>query len=119
MRTILRGWTRVRKLALTLNLPPKRVNGKDLRKQDSKISNENIYKAIQTVIKRFDEQGKRLSFELRVESNTQAAKDNKEEIGKIQRQIESLTKENSSLKEMCQENTRYKRRWYLRLLRIA
>lgn len=34
----------------------------------------------------------------------------------MQRQLKTLTKEKSSLKEICLENVRYKRRWDLRLL---
>ena len=34
----------------------------------------------------------------------------------MQKQIETLTSENHSLKEICLENARYKRRWDLRLL---
>ncbi len=64
-----------------------------------------------------DEQDKRLkTFESRIEANTKAVKENKEDIGKMQKQIDALTKENRSLKEMCLENARYKRRWDLRLL---
>ena len=66
---------------------------------------------------RFDEQEKRLQmFESRIEANSKAVKENKENIGKMQKQLETLTNENRSLKEMCLENARYKRWWDLRLL---
>lgn len=57
-----------------------------------------------------------MSFELRMEAKTQAIEENKEETEKMQKQIAALTKENNTLKEMCKDNARYKRRWDLRPL---
>ncbi|XP_059211189.1 uncharacterized protein si:ch211-196c10.15 [Centropristis striata] len=100
---------------------PKRLKKRDMktreREREANVSNDSIYEAIQKVLQRFDTQDERLkSFELRIEANTQAVKENKEEIEKMQKQIASLKKENSNLTEMCKENARYKRRWDLRLL---
>lgn len=59
--------------------------------------NDSIYEAIQTVLQKFDTQDTRLmSFEPCVEANTQAVKENKEETGKMQKQIASLKKENNT-----------------------
>ena len=98
---------------------PKRLKKRDMKIRDTEanISNDNIYEAIQSVLQRFDTLDQRLkSFELRIEANTQAAKENKGDIGKMQKQIASLKKENNILSEMCKDNARYKRRWDLRLL---
>lgn len=54
------------------------------------------------------------SFEQRIEANTKATKENKEEIDKLRTKMESLMKENKELKESCLESARYRRRWDLR-----
>ena len=83
------------------------------------VSNKSIFEAVQVVLMRFDEQDKHLQiFESRIEANSKAVEENKENTGKMQKQIETLTNENCSLKEMCLENAKYKRRWDLRLLRL-
>ncbi|KAL1279498.1 hypothetical protein QQF64_026171 [Cirrhinus molitorella] len=53
-------------------------------KQPDEITNEVIFDAIQTLIKRFDEQDKRLKrIEKTMEENAQAVKVNKEDIGEL------------------------------------
>ncbi|XDV44737.1 hypothetical protein PO909_012977 [Leuciscus waleckii] len=71
----------------------------------------------ETLIKRFDEQDDRLkAFESRMEANTQAVRENREEISKVKEEMLLLKKENASLKQICLEQARYKRRWDLRLM---
>lgn len=98
---------------------PKKMKPKnqEVGKQPGEITNETILDAIQTLIKRFDEQDDRLkAFESRMEANTQAVRENKEEISKVKEEMLLLKKENTSLKQICLEQARYKRRWDLRLM---
>lgn len=98
---------------------PKKLKKREMKTRDreANFSNDNIYEANQTVLQRSDTLDTRLkSFKLRIEANTQAVKENKGEIEKMQKQIVSLKKENDTLKEMCKDNARYKMRWDLRLL---
>ncbi|KAI2643982.1 DNA replication factor Cdt1 [Labeo rohita] len=98
---------------------PKKMKSKnqDVGKQRGEITNETSLDAIQTLIKRFDEQDDRLkAFESRMEANTQAVRENKEEISKVNEEMLLLKKENASLKQICLEQARYKRRWDLRLM---
>lgn len=87
------------------------------RNQLGEITNETILNAIQTLIKRSDEQDDRLkTFESRMEANTQAVRVNQEEISKVKEEMLLLKKENASLKQICLEQARYKRRWDFRLM---
>lgn len=96
---------------------PKKQRSKAKDNQQGEITNETIFNAIQALIKRFDEQDDRLKiFESRMEANTQAVRENKEEINKMKEEVVLLRKENVSLKQMCLKQTRYKRRWDLRLM---
>lgn len=98
---------------------PKKVRKQEKvkSKQDDEITNEVIFDAIQTLIKRFDEQDQRLKIiERRMEENAHAVKENKEDIGRMKEEIMDLRKENVSLKQLCLEQARYKRRWDLRLI---
>lgn len=96
---------------------PKKLRPKAKDNQQGEITNETIFNAIQALIKRFDEQDDRLKiFESRMEANTQAVRENKEEINKMKEEVVLLRKENVSLKQMCLEQARYKRRWDLRLM---
>ncbi len=96
---------------------PKKLKKNSMQEKEKEVSNKNIFDAVQAVLVKFGELDGRLKmFESLIEANAKAAKENKEDIGKIQKQIETLTNENRSLKEVCLENARYKRRWDLRLL---
>ncbi|KAJ7992779.1 hypothetical protein DPEC_G00282240 [Dallia pectoralis] len=67
---------------------------------------------LQALTKKIDEQTELLkSFDRRIEANETAIKDNREEICVLRGKMEILQKENSLLKEVCAEQTRYKRRW--------
>lgn len=97
---------------------PKRLKSQESLKQ---VSNENIYEALLSLTKRFEERfdvlNKNLeSFDLRIEANAKATKENRDDVDKLKVQIESLTKENKDLKEKCLESARYRRRWDLRLI---
>ncbi|ROL52203.1 hypothetical protein DPX16_6080 [Anabarilius grahami] len=94
-----------------------RIQEKVKSKQADEITNEVIFDAIQTLIKRFDEQDQRLKIiEKRMEENAHAVKENKEDIGRMKEEIMDLRKENVALKQQCLEQARYKRRWDLRLI---
>ncbi|KAL1264144.1 hypothetical protein QQF64_004499 [Cirrhinus molitorella] len=94
-----------------------RTKTKDKLKQPDEITNEVIFDAIQTLIKRFDEQDKRLKIiEKTMEENAQAVKVNKEDIGELKKELADVRKENISLRQQCLEHARYKRRWDLRLI---
>lgn len=97
---------------------PKKAKTKESKtKQTEGVTNEAIYDAIQSLIKRFDEQDKRLqSIEHRIEEDGKAIKENKEDIGKMKEEMADLRKENFTLKQQCLEHARYKRRWDLRLM---
>lgn len=91
---------------------PKKSKKSNSNEQETEVSNKSIFQAVQAVLKKFVEQDKRLkTFESRIEGNTKAVKENQEEIEKIKKQMDALSKEKNSLKEMCLENVRYKRRW--------
>lgn len=78
------------------------MKAKDKSKQADEITNEEIFDAIQTLIKRFDEQDQRMkNVEKRMEENAQAVKENKEDIDRMKEEIKDLRKENSSLKQQC------------------
>ncbi len=94
-----------------------RTKAKDKIKQTDEITNEVIFDAIQTLIKRFDEQDQRLKIiEKTMEENAHAVKENKEDIGELKKEVADLRKENISLRQQCLEHARYKRRWDLRLI---
>lgn len=96
---------------------PKKLSAKAKDNQPGEITIETVFNAIQALIKRFDEKDDRLKiFESRMEANTQAAGENKEEISKMKEEVVSLRKENISLKQMCLEQARCKRKWDLILL---
>ena len=83
---------------------PKKIKKKDTKEKEMEVSNKSIFEAFQAVLMRFDEQDKRLQIcQSRIEANSKAVEEN---IGKMQKQIETLTNENRSLKEMCLENVR-------------
>ena len=64
-----------------------------------------------------DEQTELLkSFDRRIEANTTTIKENREEICVLQKRIGGLQRENNLLKEAYAEQTRYKRRWNLRMI---
>lgn len=87
------------------------------RNQPGEITTETILNAIQTLIKRYDEQDDRLkTFESQMKATTQAVRVNKEELSKVKEEMLLLKKENESLKQICLEQARYKRRWNLRLM---
>ena len=54
-------------------------------------------------------------FETRIEANTEAIKQNKQNIDGLQKKVIELHEENRRLKEAVAEQARYKRRWNLRL----
>ncbi|KAL0190564.1 hypothetical protein M9458_013262, partial [Cirrhinus mrigala] len=94
-----------------------RTKTKDKLKEPDEITNEVIFDAIQTLIKRFDEQDLRLKkIDKSMEENAHAVKENKKDIGKMRKEITDLRKENISLRQQCLEHARYKRRWDLRLI---
>ncbi|KAG1956935.1 hypothetical protein F2P79_008391, partial [Pimephales promelas] len=123
--------------------PVSSPQAKKLRKRGAKAGDENansFTQAIESVMKRFDGlDGKLENIEARmknvqealkkfeaievkiqnIEERTDAIKqatgENKENIEKLQRQVEFLATENKSLKEKVLEAARYKRRWNLRL----
>ncbi len=96
---------------------PKKLRAKAKDNQPGEITIETVFNTIQALIKRFDEQDNRLKiFESRMEANTRAARENKEEISKMKEEVVSLREENISLKQMCLEQAKYKRKWNLRLL---
>ncbi len=97
-----------------------RTKAKDKTKQTDEITNEVIFDAIQTLIKRFDEQDQRLKIiEKTMEENAHAVKENKEDIGELKKEVADLRKENISLRQQCLEHARYKRRWDLRLIGLT
>ncbi|KAK9972404.1 hypothetical protein ABG768_025711 [Culter alburnus] len=76
-----------------------RIKEKVKSKQADEITNEVIFDAIRTLIKRFDEQDQKLKIiEKRVEENAQAVKESKEDIGRMKEEIMDLRK-NVSLKQ--------------------
>lgn len=100
--------------------PIKQPNPKKQRHQ-SEIEDVNtsaaILHAVQALTRKMDEQTELLkSFDRRIEANTNATKENREEICALQKKIGCLQRENSLLKEACAEQTRYKRRWNLRMI---
>ncbi|KAL7380404.1 hypothetical protein ABVT39_017299 [Epinephelus coioides] len=71
---------------------------------------------VQTLTRKMDEQTELLkSFDRRIEANTTATRENKEEIGMLKKKVSDLQKENNQLKNACADQARYKRRWNLRL----
>lgn len=123
-----------------VNSPSKKKVKKRTAKEREDREN-NFAQAIQAVMKRFDDlDGKLENIEVRmnnvqetlkkfdaleiklkdIEEKTdivkQSADTNKENIEKLQKQVEFLAAENKSLKEKVLEDTRYKRRWNLRLM---
>ncbi|CAL8321480.1 unnamed protein product [Merluccius merluccius] len=67
-----------------------------------------------------DEQTELLkSFDRRIEANTMATKENREEICVLQKKIDILHRENNLLKEAHAEQTRYKQRWNLRMIGLT
>lgn len=103
--------------------PIKQPNSKKIRhRRESEDVNSGaaILQAVQVLTKKMDEQTELLkSFDRRIEANATAAKENREEICVLQKKIEGLQKENSLLKEACAEQTRYKRRWNLRIIGLT
>lgn len=100
--------------------PIKSPNPKKLRRASDNEDDENasaaILHAIQVLTKKMDEQTELLkNFEKRIEANTTAITENKEEIAVLRNKVNDLKKENNSLKNACDEQARYKRRWNLRL----
>ena len=54
----------------------------------NEVSNKSIFEAFQAVLMRFDEQDKRLQiFESRIEANSKAVEENKENIGKCRSKL--------------------------------
>lgn len=103
--------------------PPKAPNPKkakspgDGHTQTTKDStSDTILQAIQALSGKIDEQTELLrKFEKRIEANTEAAKENKKDISVLQKKIGDLQKDNTLLRRICEEQTRYKRRWNLRM----
>lgn len=64
-----------------------------------------------------DDQTQRfLRFEKMIGANSVAIDKNKKDISDLQSQVMHLKKENATLKSACEEQSRYKRRWNLRLI---
>ncbi|GAA6074209.1 uncharacterized protein LOC114565684 [Tachysurus ichikawai] len=88
--------------------------------EDVNATSIAILQTVQVLTKKMDEQTALLkSLDRRIEANTTATKENREEICVLQKKIEGLQKENSLLKDTCAEQTRYKRRWNLRIIGLT
>lgn len=85
---------------------------------DGKLENiEARMNNVQEALKKFDALEIKLqNIDERTDTIKRATDENKENIEKLQRQVEFLATENKSLKEKVLEAARYKRRWNLRLL---
>lgn len=96
-----------------LNSPlPKKMKSSGIEES----TGEAILHAVQALTKKMEEQTELLKrFEKRIEANTAATKENKEEIIRAHNEIRELQAQNLSLKRACEEQARYKRRWNLRL----
>lgn len=94
---------------------PKKLRGVSDQKEEEGAS-AAILHAIQVLTNKMDIQTELLkNFEKRIETNATAIKENKEEIAELRERVDGLKKENISLKNICEEHARYKRRWNLRL----
>lgn len=92
-----------------LNSPlPKKMKSSGIEES----TGEAILHAVQALTKKMEEQTELLKrFEKRIEANTAATKENKEEIIRAHNEIRELQAQNLSLKRACEEQARYKRRW--------
>ena len=83
-------------------------------------TNAAILHAVQALTRKMDEQTELLkSFDRRIEANTTATKENREEICVLQKKVDILHRENNLLKEAHAEQTCYKRRWNLRMIGLT
>lgn len=82
---------------------PKKMKGKDNRKDDGNIG-ATILHAVQVLTGKVDEQTELLkTFDKRIEANTTATRENKQEITLL-KEIEKLQKENSALNKAMEEH---------------
>lgn len=94
---------------------PKKQRG-DGKKNDEPSDSVAILHAIQVLTSKVDGQTALLkNFEKKIEMNTAAINENKEDIAVLQKQVDDLRKVNKTLRSACDEHARYKRRWNLRL----
>ncbi|XP_051814197.1 scavenger receptor cysteine-rich type 1 protein M160-like [Acanthochromis polyacanthus] len=88
----------------------------DKEKVTEEITNATLLEAIQSLVDRFDKQDERLAaLEDKLEAVNKSVHKTQEDIGHLQERIVDLQQENASLKKMCLEQARYKRRWDLRI----
>lgn len=94
---------------------PKKKKGNDNSKDNENIG-AAILHAVQALTEKVDEQTELLKrFDKRIEANTTATRENRQEMILLKKKIDELQKENSTLKNATEEQARYKRRWNLRL----
>lgn len=86
----------------------------DLAKEDTVNA---ILQAVHELTQKVDDQTQRfIRFEKMIGANSVAIDKNKKDISDLQSQVINLKKENATLKSACEEHSRYKRRWNLRLI---
>lgn len=105
----------------TTPIKKKRVKRSNVKGQDGGNAREDtmtaILQAINGLAQKMDDQTQRfIRFEKKIEENSTAIEKNKNDISGILAEIHTLKKENAVLKNACNEHSRYKRRWNLRLL---
>lgn len=96
--------------------PIKSPKPKKMKEKDNTEIGAAILHAVQALTGKVDEQTELLKkLDKRIEANTTATRENKQEIILLKKKIDELKKENSTLKTATEEQARYKRRWNLRL----
>ena len=100
--------------------PIKSPNSKKMKGKDNSQDNGNISAAIlhavQALTGKVDEQTELLKrFDKRIEANTTATRENKQEMILLNKKTDELQKENRMLKKAMEEQARYKRRWNQRM----
>ena len=94
----------------------RKMRGKHGGEEEEETTSAAILRAVMTLTGKMDTQTELLkSFEKRIEANTTATRENKEEIALLRKKVDELHKEKGELKKACEEQARYKRRWNLRL----
>ncbi|MEQ2297475.1 hypothetical protein AMECASPLE_035053 [Ameca splendens] len=78
-----------------------------------------ILRAIGELNKKMDNQTELLkSIEKCIENNTSAIEVNKKATLELQSTVDLLKNENAAIKASCEDHSRYKRRWILRVIEL-
>lgn len=82
---------------------------------DTKVTSEHGYSLVSAS---FVQTSEKVKIKEALDQNTKAVKDVKDDVVKLKSQVQSLQKENITLKQTCLDHSRYKRRWSLWLNRV-